>query len=811
MFSIQTSDGGYAFGGNTSTFGAGGSDIYLAKIDSSGNSQWEYTIGGSGNDFGYALVQTSDEGYAIAGVTNSGGAGNDDVYVVKLDGSGNLQWTRTIGGTGMDRGYSIIQANDGGYIICGMSDSFGASNGHAYVIKLYSTGNIEWTRLISNSFSANAIVRTNDNGYAISGTGTFNSSGLISKFDSTDNLQWTYAFGNGNCFSDVSLVQTYDSGYAMLVYCCNSPLSHPEYFVLRLTGNGILQWAHTLDLASNGCNSGSNFGYSIIQTSDSGFAFSGNSIYWDPAFSCTGISTFYITKLNKYGNYLWSNNILDGEGCNIIQTKDNGFAMTGLGSNGICFLKLDSNVNGCCHVISSLHVISENTLGVSGGNTSEILTTIASLPDSVGTVNAGGSLVTVCSNSALPMANIEANDSTTRCQGQNVLLQVYGTVCGVSLQWQKNAVDIPGAIGLSYNAVTTGDYSCVITNSVGSAISNTITVHILPSPSVIASSSNLYYFVADTLSNLLVLSFCSGDSVTLTCSPAASYLWGPSNDTTQSIIISTSDVRWVTITNDSNACSATWNILPARDSLPRVVVNGSSTFCFEGYIDLNAYSGGVSTLNQTYQWQLNGNDIAGAIHNYYSEYIDTSGNYTCVVSNSCGINTSNAITAEVNPLPMDSLTADGLTTFCSGDSITQSSNLFPNYFWSTSDSSQSITVYDSGDYFVTVTDSNGCSTRSDTIFVFVSICDAISNLSSVAFSATISPNPTRDHITLNISSKDPSHCLFILHDLTGREIERQIDLPISRDFTFGKNLSNGFYFAEVIQGSNRQIIRLIKD
>jgi hypothetical protein len=116
---IQTSDGGYAIAGYTSSFGAGEADVYVVKLDANGNLQWTKTIGGPESEEGNSLIQTSDGGYAIAGYTESFGAGKMDVYVIKLDATGNLQWTRTIGGKKEDMGTSLIQTSDGGYAIAG--------------------------------------------------------------------------------------------------------------------------------------------------------------------------------------------------------------------------------------------------------------------------------------------------------------------------------------------------------------------------------------------------------------------------------------------------------------------------------------------------------------------------------------------------------------------------------------------------------------------------------------------------------------------------------------------------------------------
>ncbi len=130
---------------------------------------WCKAIGGSYYDFGYSIIQTTDSGYAIAGITWSFGGGGD-VYVIKLNANGNIEWTKTIGGDSIDYGYSIIQTTDSGYAIAGYTWSFGAG-GNVYVIKLNASGNIEWTKTIGGSGTdyGYSIIQTTDGGYAIDG------------------------------------------------------------------------------------------------------------------------------------------------------------------------------------------------------------------------------------------------------------------------------------------------------------------------------------------------------------------------------------------------------------------------------------------------------------------------------------------------------------------------------------------------------------------------------------------------------------------------------------------------------------------
>ena len=135
-FSVQqTSDGGYIIGGSTSSYGAGSDDAWLIKTDTSGHTLWTETFGGSNSDYGGSVQETYDGGYIITGSTTSYGAGEHDVWLIKTNSSGDTLWTRTFGGSSIDFGYSVQQTSDGGYIITGETDSYGG-DGDAWLIRL---------------------------------------------------------------------------------------------------------------------------------------------------------------------------------------------------------------------------------------------------------------------------------------------------------------------------------------------------------------------------------------------------------------------------------------------------------------------------------------------------------------------------------------------------------------------------------------------------------------------------------------------------------------------------------------------------
>jgi hypothetical protein len=176
---IQSSDGSYVVAGGTGSFGAGGFDIYVVKLDSGGNVQWTKTIGGSDGDVANSIIQSSDGGYVVAGLTRSFGAGDYDFYVVKLDSSGNVIWTKTIGGSLTDVAWSIIQSSDGGYVVAGWTWSFGAGGSDIYVVKLDSGGNVQWAKTIGGSnndgsvsffYAAVSITQSSDGSYVVAGS-----------------------------------------------------------------------------------------------------------------------------------------------------------------------------------------------------------------------------------------------------------------------------------------------------------------------------------------------------------------------------------------------------------------------------------------------------------------------------------------------------------------------------------------------------------------------------------------------------------------------------------------------------------------
>ncbi|MCJ7423483.1 hypothetical protein MUP01_04340, partial [Candidatus Bathyarchaeota archaeon] len=250
---IQTSDGGYALAGYTNSSGAGNGDFWLVKTDASGNEQWSKTYGGTNWDYANALVQTTDGGYALAGVTYSFGAGNGDFWLVKTDASGNEQWNKSYGGTNWDYANALVQTSDGGYTLAGRTASFtgSPSNFDFWLVKTDASGNEQWSKTYGGWLfeAVLALVQTTDGGYALAGEtssfGAGNGDFWLVKTDASGNEQWNKSYGGTNYDQPCALVQTGDGGYALAGGTDSFGAGSRDFWLVKTDSVGNAQWNRT--------------------------------------------------------------------------------------------------------------------------------------------------------------------------------------------------------------------------------------------------------------------------------------------------------------------------------------------------------------------------------------------------------------------------------------------------------------------------------------------------------------------------------------------------------------------------------------
>ena len=294
---VQTVDGGYALAGYTYSFDAGSRDFWLVKTNASGNMMWNKTYGGTDYDVAYSVVETVDGGYALAGETESSGAGWWDFWLVKTDVNGNVEWNQTYGANWYEGAYSVVQTFDGGYALVGYTNSSGAGNFDFWLVKTDANGNMMWNKTYggTNLDVAESVVQTFDGGYALAGyTLSFDagqSDFWLVKTDASGNMMWNQTYGGTTNDVAYSVVQTFDGGYALVGYTNSSGAGNWDFWLVKTDSLGNHLWNKTYGGTTN------EKAYVLVQTVDGGYALAG----------CTwsfgaGQSDFWLVKTDANGN-----------------------------------------------------------------------------------------------------------------------------------------------------------------------------------------------------------------------------------------------------------------------------------------------------------------------------------------------------------------------------------------------------------------------------------------------------------------------------------------------------------------------------
>lgn len=263
---IATSDGGYAMAGFTDSFAAVSGDFWLVKTDASGNELWNQTYGGTADEWAHSLIETSDGGYALIGVTNSFGAGGLDFWLVKTDSLGNALWNQTYGGPWNDIPSSLVATSDGGYAMVG-----------SMFVKTDALGNMQWNQ----TYEGTSLVATSDGGYAIA------DNPFLLKTNSLGTLEWNKTYAEGEPYS---LVVTSDGGYAIAGNVNIFGGGGGTLSLIKTDANGTVEWVTQhggprMDVA-----------YSIVATSDGGYAIAGHTDSFG-----AGDTDFWLVKTDEFG------------------------------------------------------------------------------------------------------------------------------------------------------------------------------------------------------------------------------------------------------------------------------------------------------------------------------------------------------------------------------------------------------------------------------------------------------------------------------------------------------------------------------
>ena len=328
---IQTSDGGYAIVGTTSSFSNGAQDCWLVKTDQFGNMEWNRHYGGSQYDMATSLVETPDGGYAIAGSTTSFGAGSNDFLLVKIDEFGDAEWSRTYGGTDIEVAYQVIVTSDGGYAMAGYNGTAGPDSADYWLVKTDEVGNMEWNQTYKGPRfdMGSSLVEAPDGGYAMVGYTNSFGAGLtdcwVVKTDEFGNMEWNQTYGGWNHDLAYSIITTPDGGYAIAGNTDSSIDADYDAWLIKIDEVGNMEWEQTY--GRRPFQSFSDFlrPCSLTNTSDGGYAISANTR------STSGFD-FWLLKTDEFGNIEWNQThggTGDDQALSVIQTSDGSYLMAG--------------------------------------------------------------------------------------------------------------------------------------------------------------------------------------------------------------------------------------------------------------------------------------------------------------------------------------------------------------------------------------------------------------------------------------------------------------------------------------------------
>ncbi len=406
----QTNDGGYIVVGETyssdgdiqgyhqnPTPGVLAADIWIVKIDSLGFLQWQKCLGGSNVELANAIQQTNDNGYIIAGSARStngdltSNRGDRDYWIIKLNSFGNIEWQKCYGSTGGEEAFSVLQTNDNGFVVVGFTNgNDGDVTGNhgtndIWVLKLNSFGIIEWQKCLGGQGSdaidiythycldRNSVEIASNGDIVIASTSGSNDGDVsgnhgqgdiwVVRLNPQGNIVWQHSYGGSIGEFANAIKKTSDGGFVVVGYSQSNDgmvtgnHGQFDYWLIKLNSNGVLEWQKSLGGSHADC------GEDVQQTRDGGYILSGIAYSNDGDISGGyGGGDYWIVKLNSIGNIQWQSSLGGNSadyGNAILQANDGGYIVAGAtGSN-------NGNVSGS-HGSTDFWVVKLNSAGTIG-------------------------------------------------------------------------------------------------------------------------------------------------------------------------------------------------------------------------------------------------------------------------------------------------------------------------------------------------------------------------------------------------------------------------------------------------------------
>ncbi len=342
-----TADGGFVLAGHSDA--AANNPLWILKTDANGTQQWNNNYTRPFYSEMRSLQQTADGGYILAGYTQTSNS-DYDVWILKLNGSGNFQWQKTFGGTSRDEAYGISLTSDGGFIVAASTSSGdgdvlgGAEGGFNYwILKLDMGGNLQWQKKLEAFQRAYAVKQTTDGGYIIAGDSPtyFNlnanpddpsdeSAFNVIKVNSSGDFLWQVSLGTYKLDAAYDIIQSSDGNYVAAGYTNKfDPVTGDNFdgLVAKISPGGTLLWQSRVDYTFNDQIR------NIRQTTSGGYVFGGVADYsWNNWYGNYDPSDYWAGTLDAAGQLLWQGAFggeREGSAFSIVPTADGGYVVAG--------------------------------------------------------------------------------------------------------------------------------------------------------------------------------------------------------------------------------------------------------------------------------------------------------------------------------------------------------------------------------------------------------------------------------------------------------------------------------------------------
>jgi hypothetical protein len=621
---IHTIDGGYivcgqirSADGDITDGNNGETDLGVIKLDALGNKVWDKTLGGSSNDNFNSVIQTNDGGYLLCGYTESnngdisdGNNGKKDIWIIKLNANGIKVWDKTFGGSGDEAGASIIQTSDGQYIFCGSTESSNGdvSNGNRgyndiWIVKINSNGNKIWDKTFggSGSDNANHIIETPNGEFVLLGhssskdrdvtDGNNGESDIwVVKISSSGNKIWDKTLGGSKSDLPYSNIEIAERGY---IFCGittsndgditdgNNGINTWDVWVVKITDDGTKLWDKTYGGQSN------DYGNSLIKTYDGNYIFCGitSSTDGDVTDKNKGQTDIWLVKITPNGSKIWDKTLGGSQqdiGKSIIPIFEEGYMIFGYSNSSDGDITDGNNGGWDMLIIKLLNNPSKNN----------------------------------CSHTA----KINTPNGTSFCLGSSVSITAEGsgTTSPFTYKWKQGTTDAGTAATLAVTKA--GTYTVEVTDKENCTVSASVDITQTTNLPVNITGSN---------------SLCAGKSTTLTANVTGgispyTYQWKQNeanvgtNTNIYSVTLAGSYSVGVTDSKGCTGTSSAYNVIQN----PNVTVSTSRT---PALLTGESVVLSVPTASgQTYQWAKDGVAIAGATNNSYS--VSGAGSYTVTVT-----------------------------------------------------------------------------------------------------------------------------------------------------------------------------------